>query len=79
MPISKKRTAQPGDRVRVYVDESMIDEPAEVIREDRDGVIVHVWPDSDSRVAMHVRWFATQEEATAHGHLGAWPDDDPDH
>lgn len=76
MPTAKKsdKSPQPGERVRVYVDESMIDEPAEIVREDKGEIIVHVWPDADSRTVLRARWFPNQEEATTHGHLGAWPE-----
>lgn len=77
MPTAKKsdKSPQPGERVRVYVDGSMIDEPAEIIREDRGAIVLHVWPDSEARVAMRARWFPTEGEATAHGYGAAWPDD----
>jgi hypothetical protein len=76
MPAAKRgeRTPRVGDRVRVYVDATMIDESATIIRVDRDRVAVHVWPDLDARVAMHARWFADEKGATAHGAGGAWPD-----
>lgn len=77
MPAAKKteRTPSVGDRVRVYVDASMIDEPGEITRIGKGGEIgVHLWPDSPERVALSdVQWFATDREATAHGVRGAWP------
>lgn len=78
MPAAKKAERAPkvGDRVRMYVDESMIDEPAEIIRVEKDDIVVHVWPDSDARIAMYARWFADEKGATAHGRRGAWPDDE---
>lgn len=77
MPAAKKaeRTPQIGDDVRVYVDASMNDEPGRIIRVGKNGEIgVHLWPDSDERVALSdVQWFATEREATVHGVRGAWP------
>lgn len=78
MPAAKKteRTPKVGDRVRVYVDESLIDEPGEIIRVEKDRIVVHVWPDSDEHVAMFAYWYADEKGATAHGWRGAWPDDE---
>lgn len=76
MPTAKRREPVPavGDDVRVYVDASMIDEPARIVRVEEDHVIVHVWPDSDERTKLGAYWFPTEEQATAHGYLGAWPE-----
>ncbi len=77
MPTSKKsdRSPQSGERVRVFVDSTMIDEEAEIIREDRGDLVVHLWPDSDQRTVMSdVKWFPTEEEARAHGAKGAFPE-----
>ncbi len=77
MPTSKKsdRSPLPGERVRVYVDSTMIDEEAEIVREDRGDLVVHLWPDSDERTVMSgVKWFPVEQEARAHGAKGAWPE-----
>jgi hypothetical protein len=78
MPAAKKSERAPklGDRVRVFVDASMIDEPAEIIRVGRDSEIgVHLWPDSPERTALSgVQWFADEAGAVAHGQKGAWPE-----
>lgn len=79
MPAAKKSDSspRPGERVRVFVDSSMIDEPAEIIREDKGDLVVHLWPDTDERSVMSgVKWFPNVDEATAHGARGAWPDDE---
>lgn len=78
MPAARKteRTPKLGDRVRVFVDTSMIDAPATIIRVGRDNEIgVHVWPDADEVFALSgVQWFGTEGEATAYGIKGAWPE-----
>ncbi len=75
MPAAKRAERAPkvGDRVRVYVDATLIDEPAEIIRVEKDHIVVHAWPDSNARVAFRVHWFADEKSATAHGWRGAWP------
>lgn len=75
---ARKTSSAPliGDRVRVFVDASMIDEPGEIIRVGRGGEVgVHLWPDEPTRVSMSgVQWCATQSAALAHGVRGCWPE-----